>query len=104
MLKTKSSFLLAGMFMLGCAAVSVIVPLRVPVIRAGTNPQKWEQMCVPQNDDVTGSKIKDWSIGEVNKPTGWNKVLAEHGAQGWELVSVLDAQGHIFAACFKRPI
>ncbi len=94
--------LLAGMFLLGCAAASVIVPLRAPAIRAGTNPQKWEQMCVPKNGAVTGMKIKDCSAAEVNKPTGWNKVLAEHGAQGWEFVSVLNIHDHIFAACFKQ--
>lgn len=79
---TKSSFLLAGMFLLGCAAASVIAPLRAPPIDAETSPQKWEQMCVPYEDDVPEAKINDTTVGEINKSTGWNKVLQEYGSRG----------------------
>lgn len=102
----KSSFLLAGMFLLGCAAASVLAPLRVPSIRAGTSPQKWEQMCIPKDDDASGTKIGDGAIDDVNKPTGWNKVLAAYGSQGWELVAVMyhNPNYTIQGVCFKRPL
>ena len=81
--------LMAGMFLLGCAAASVIVPLRVPLVGTGTTPQKCEHICVPRDAEASGELVKHPKGYDVNLLTGWNKSLAEYGAQGWELVDVL---------------
>ena len=35
---------------------------------------------------------------------GWDDVVQQWGQQGWELVQMLDSNGYLTAACFKRPL
>ena len=76
-------------FVIGCVASQAVMPLVVPPIRAGTNPQKWEYSCFSERD-----------VDEVTKKSN------EMGAQGWELASSMGAASApmVAAWCFKRPL
>jgi hypothetical protein len=85
-------------FLLGCAAGGVAAQMVIPPIRAGTQPMRWEYLCVQA---VRGT---DQLSSALNKA----------GAAGWELVSTvashldhefagsLDADAFVF--CFKRAL
>ncbi len=103
MSRIQGTFSAGCIFLLGCAVASVAGPLLVPPIRAGTTPQKWEQLCVPAKDVAAGTQLVQHPYAHtVNMPTGWNKVLESYGEQGWELVQMYGSD-EMRAACFKRP-
>jgi hypothetical protein len=102
--RIKSTFWGVCIFLLGCAVANVAGPLLVPPIRAGTSPQKWEQLCVPAKDAASDAKTVPLPYAHtVNLPTGWNHVLASYGEQGWELVQMYGSADELRVACFKRP-
>jgi hypothetical protein len=64
----------------------------VPPARAGTNPTRWEYMCLQSTDQITANA---------------NRL----GAEGWELAAASGAgwgQGvfadHVMVWCFKRSL
>ena len=87
-------FLLAGIFIIGCATGGVASQLVVPQARAGTTPTRWEYHCVQGEGMVA--------------PT-----LTRIGAEGWEMTSAFashyshetdqDLHAAAYTFCFKRP-
>ena len=88
----KQSWIVAVVFVLGCAPGGVAAQLVVPPVRAGTAPPRWEYQCVEtENDALT-------------------QTLNRFGAQGWELVSVAPRRTpggafvELYALCSKRAL
>ena len=89
-------FLLAGIFIIGCATGGVASQLVVPQARAGTTPARWEHWC---------------SSGKGNT----KELLRKSGEAGWEMVAAfatrVDRSSYEtameiddYAFCFKRSI
>jgi hypothetical protein len=91
----KQRGFIAIIFVIGCATGGVASQVVIPPARAGTNPTRWEHICVKTN-------------------TKLSEMMTEMGAQGWELVSAfptyldhkfdnsLEAQAFMF--CSKRAL
>jgi|ERR1043166_965097 hypothetical protein len=92
---------IAVIFLIGCATGSVASQLVIPPIRAGTQPQRWEYLCVQVAPEAT--KL--------------TPALNNAGAAGWELVSTvaahMDGEGltgltglrsDSYVFCFKRAL
>ncbi|WP_437513026.1 hypothetical protein [Sorangium sp. So ce1099] len=101
MLRNGTALFLA--FVFGCSASYVVPRFVVPPVQAGTNPTRWENLCI-------GSEAADVATTRVEsaaKPNGWNAVLNRFGAQGWEPSAFsfdpADAE-RLQAVCFKRPL
>ena len=85
MKQTKWALMILVAFFVGCATSSVVSQLLVPEVHAGTNPPRWEQLCVIETRvDAINERAK--AMGEA----------------GWELIGVTDAGGGL--ACYKRPL
>ena len=86
----KKIGVLALAFVAGCAA-QLAGQLVVPAARAGTNPTRWEYMCI-DGPGSTGNPLT----------TDMDKL----GAQGWELAAGVGrgAEGAVPAWCFKRAL
>jgi len=72
-------------FVVGCGAGGAASQVLIPSARAGTNPTRWEYMC-----------IHDPDLGETDTVAAWNRA----GTQGWEL-GLLRRDGD---GCFKRQL
>ncbi len=91
---------LVGVFLLGCAAATVMAPLVVPRLWAATAPTRWEHLCVER---------------VVHNPQEIQPLLDEYGSQGWQLGALLPGfytpvgwkhkgEWEVGGACFKRPL
>lgn len=69
--------------LIGCVAAQVIIP----PVRAGSSPQRWEYLC--------GNIVFEGM-------SGFKKIAADAGREGWELVGVFGGSGDAY--CFKRPL
>jgi hypothetical protein len=83
---TKTSLALVA-FLAGCGASAVASQLVIPSARAGTNPTRWEYLCLIAEPHLTGRSKRD--VEAFNAA----------GAEGWELATTGNA-----AWCFKRPL
>ncbi len=101
MFKIKHILLLAFIFTAGCFTASVVQQVAVPSLHANSSATKWEQTCVYA--EHVGADKRPSSLNH-EKRKGWDNVVQEWGQQGWELVQMLDSNGYLTAACFKRPL
>jgi len=65
----KQRWIIAIIFVIGCATGSVASQLVVPPVRAGTSPARWEYLCGEVDADALTAQL--------------NKL----GAEGWDLVT-----------------
>ncbi len=83
---TKTGIALAA-FLAGCGASAVASQVVIPKARAGTNPARWEYLCLKAQPELDSRRTSD--VEAFNRA----------GAEGWELAGV-DSAGW----CFKRPL
>lgn len=83
---TKISIVFVA-FLAGCGASAVASQLAVPSARAGTNPTRWEYLCMVAQPEVTSRTKSDTDA--------FNRA----GGEGWELATTGGA-----AWCFKRQL
>jgi hypothetical protein len=66
----KQRGFIAIIFVIGCATGGVASQVVIPPVRAGTNPTRWEHICLTITNNLSTR-------------------MTEMGAQGWELVAVV---------------
>ena len=87
----KHNWIIAIVFVVGCATGGVAAQLVVPPVRAGTVPTRWEYHCSGADSADDG---------------GVTLTLNKLGAEGWELASMAPVLGrnHTYLACVKRAL
>jgi hypothetical protein len=83
-------------FIVGCATGGVAAQLVVPPARAGSTPTRWEYQCAFEDADA------------ARVTTTLNKL----GAEGWELVGLMQApipgwhakDAYAYTVCTKRAL
>ncbi len=91
--------IMALVFTAGCFTASVVKQISVPALHANSTAMKWEQTCVSsQQVGARGGVLGD------QEAKGWDDVVKEWGAQGWELIDTVTSHSMIRAACFKRSM
>ncbi|MCB9730844.1 MAG: hypothetical protein H6744_19915 [Deltaproteobacteria bacterium] len=92
---------LAVAFLLGVVASSAPGPAAFAHEGAAPPARVWEGMCL---DKDKGGVDQDWVNNDLYKSDGWNQAIMRYGAEGWELVQVIQGKEgeKITAVCFRR--